>query len=423
MGYPGDSSSGRPRRRCNARILAAPPPAPDRPRWPAHAPVGRSRLPAVSGAGLRCRGDSVLMVMALEPILAAPLAVQLHFVTVVPAFVVGTWLLFFSRKGSPRHRLLGKVYLGLMATTALAALFIRSFSGPSVDVGPLRLGLLHLFVPLTAHGVYGALATIRAGNVAAIGRDARTVLRRPHHRGAAGVRARPGNVPDVLRLTRPAPQSAAGTLNESRQPPPSTADSSSAPPWARRSAWPRPAAARRAPGRMGRPRRIEEPGEGRGRDRTAVCVISTVRVVVSTRGASPTVTRLASPRVFDERTDRGQQRTDRGRQQPLVAEHLGGRGRQRRGRRAAGQPVLRERTPRPLRRTPLPDPLRPATVADRCAAPPPRRPSGGPRQPQRGRGMATRSRSGRPRSGTIAQRRLMDSSDVASVAITAGHDG
>jgi uncharacterized membrane protein len=104
--------------------------------------------------------------MTLEPILAAPLAVQLHFVTVVPAFVVGTWLLFFSRKGSPRHRLLGKAYLGLMATTAVAALFIRSFSGLSVDVGPLRLGLLHLFVPLTAHGVYGALATIRAGNVA-----------------------------------------------------------------------------------------------------------------------------------------------------------------------------------------------------------------------------------------------------------------
>ena len=104
--------------------------------------------------------------MTLEPILAAPLAVQLHFVTVVPAFVVGTWLLFFSRKGSPRHRLLGKVYLGLMAATATAALFIRSFSGLSVDVGPLRLGLLHLFVPLTAHGVYGALATIRAGNIA-----------------------------------------------------------------------------------------------------------------------------------------------------------------------------------------------------------------------------------------------------------------
>ena len=104
--------------------------------------------------------------MNLEPILTAPLAVQLHLVTVVPAFAIGTWLLFFSTKGTPRHRRFGKVYLTLMAATALAALSIRSFSGWSVDVGPLRLGLLHLFVPLTAHGVYGALATIRAGDIA-----------------------------------------------------------------------------------------------------------------------------------------------------------------------------------------------------------------------------------------------------------------
>jgi uncharacterized membrane protein len=103
--------------------------------------------------------------MSLEPILSAPLAVQLHFATVVPAFALGTWLLFVSRKGTPHHRLVGKVYLVLMSATALAALFIRAFGGWSLEVGPLRLGVLHLFVPLTAHGVYGALATIRAGNI------------------------------------------------------------------------------------------------------------------------------------------------------------------------------------------------------------------------------------------------------------------
>jgi uncharacterized membrane protein len=101
----------------------------------------------------------------LEPLLNAPLAIRLHVVTVVPAFVLGTWLLFASHKGSPRHRLIGKLYLALMAVTALAALFIRSFSDVSVSAGPLRLGLLHLFVPLTVHGIYGAFATIRAGDV------------------------------------------------------------------------------------------------------------------------------------------------------------------------------------------------------------------------------------------------------------------
>ena len=103
--------------------------------------------------------------MDLDPLLTAPLAVQLHVVTVVPAFVLGTWLLFLSRKGTPRHRLIGKVYLALMAMTALAALCIRSFSDASVAVGPLRLGLIHLFVPLTVHGIHGAFATIRAGDV------------------------------------------------------------------------------------------------------------------------------------------------------------------------------------------------------------------------------------------------------------------
>ena len=80
--------------------------------------------------------------------------------------------------------------------------FIRSFSGWSLDVGPLRLGLLHLFVPFTAHGVYGALATIRAGeHRRPPGGDARALLRRPDHRRPARLHARPGDVPDVLRLS------------------------------------------------------------------------------------------------------------------------------------------------------------------------------------------------------------------------------
>lgn len=101
----------------------------------------------------------------LDPLLSASPAVQLHVATVVPAFLLGTWLLFASHKGSPRHRLIGKVYLALMGVTAVAALFIRSFMDASVAVGPLRLGWIHLFVALTAHGIHGAFATIRAGDV------------------------------------------------------------------------------------------------------------------------------------------------------------------------------------------------------------------------------------------------------------------
>jgi uncharacterized membrane protein len=103
----------------------------------------------------------------LQPILEAPFAVQVHFVTVVPAFFLGAWQLLASRKGSSSHRLIGKIYLGLMAVTAAAAFFIPSFSSFSLGIGPLRLGLIHLFIPLTVNGIWQTRRALRTGNIAA----------------------------------------------------------------------------------------------------------------------------------------------------------------------------------------------------------------------------------------------------------------
>jgi uncharacterized membrane protein len=104
----------------------------------------------------------------LEPLLSAPPAILVHFTTVVPAFAIGTWLIFFSEKGAPVHRLLGKVYLALMSVTAASTVFIRAFSDSvSLEVGPLRFGLLHLFIPLTVWSVWTTLRAVRAGNIAA----------------------------------------------------------------------------------------------------------------------------------------------------------------------------------------------------------------------------------------------------------------
>jgi uncharacterized membrane protein len=103
----------------------------------------------------------------LKPILDAPFAIQLHFVTVVPAFFLGLWQLTASRKGSPSHRLIGKIYLTLMSTTALAAFFIPSFSSFSIGAGPIRLGLIHLFIPLTINGIWQTRKALRAGDIAA----------------------------------------------------------------------------------------------------------------------------------------------------------------------------------------------------------------------------------------------------------------
>ena len=88
----------------------------------------------------------------------APLAVQIHLATVVPAFVIGTWLIFVSTKGAPGHRALGTLYLALMTVTAIAALFIRNLNGGSFS-------WIHLFVPLTLFSVFGALWNVRRRNI------------------------------------------------------------------------------------------------------------------------------------------------------------------------------------------------------------------------------------------------------------------
>lgn len=103
----------------------------------------------------------------LQPILDAPFPIQLHFVTVVPAFFLGAWQLLASRKGSPSHRVIGRIYLTLMSITAVAAFFIPSFTSFSIGGGPIRLGLIHLFIPLTINGIWQTRKALRTGDIAA----------------------------------------------------------------------------------------------------------------------------------------------------------------------------------------------------------------------------------------------------------------
>jgi len=97
--------------------------------------------------------------MDWTPILEASLPIKVHLGTVVPAFVVGTWLLFFSKKGAPLHRVMGYSYFTLMSVTAIASFFIRSSTG--------GLSFIHLFIPLTAFSVTSAWWNICKGNVEA----------------------------------------------------------------------------------------------------------------------------------------------------------------------------------------------------------------------------------------------------------------
>ena len=90
--------------------------------------------------------------MNLAPLLDAPLAIQIHVAAVVPAALIGPYM-FCSQKGTPLHRLLGKVWLGLMVVAALSSFFIHT------------INLLFGFSPihlLSAYVLYGSWSAIRA---------------------------------------------------------------------------------------------------------------------------------------------------------------------------------------------------------------------------------------------------------------------
>jgi uncharacterized membrane protein len=99
----------------------------------------------------------------LSPLLEASFAIQLHVATVVPAFLIGTWQIFFSAKGSPLHRMMGYAYLVLMTVTSISSLFIKTImpDGPLFGFSPI-----HLLVPVTLVGVVGALYYARRGDIA-----------------------------------------------------------------------------------------------------------------------------------------------------------------------------------------------------------------------------------------------------------------
>lgn len=93
--------------------------------------------------------------MNLSPLLDAGLAVQIHVAAVLPAALIGPYM-FWARKGTPIHRFVGKIWLGLMALAALSSFFIHSIN--------LFLGFspIHL---LSVYVLYGSWRAIRAARM------------------------------------------------------------------------------------------------------------------------------------------------------------------------------------------------------------------------------------------------------------------
>ena len=80
-----------------------------------------------------------------------------HLITVLPATVLGTYLMF-RPKGTSLHRLLGKIYMVLMLVTAIFSLFIPAAVGPQL-LG--HLGFIHILSVVVIFSVPSAYVAAR----------------------------------------------------------------------------------------------------------------------------------------------------------------------------------------------------------------------------------------------------------------------
>lgn len=91
------------------------------------------------------------------------LPIIVHLATALPAVLLGPAILL-RRKGDALHRLLGRIWVGLMLTTAVASAFIRAPGGGIAGTG---FSFIHIFTVWTLVVVPLAVLAIRKGDVRA----------------------------------------------------------------------------------------------------------------------------------------------------------------------------------------------------------------------------------------------------------------
>ncbi|KXO76128.1 DUF2306 domain-containing protein [Brucella anthropi] len=96
--------------------------------------------------------------MNFEPLLHAPLAIQIHVATVLPAAIIGL-LIFMRRKGTRLHKVLGRLWVMLMIVTAISSFFIHQIN----LVG--GFSPIHILSILVLLGCARAVAAARRGQI------------------------------------------------------------------------------------------------------------------------------------------------------------------------------------------------------------------------------------------------------------------
>lgn len=85
----------------------------------------------------------------------------LHLVTILPAFLIATWLLL-RRKGTDNHRLLGKIYMILVLFSAGLTLLMPARVGPTLFG---HFGFIHGLSVMAFYSIFMGWRAIKAKNV------------------------------------------------------------------------------------------------------------------------------------------------------------------------------------------------------------------------------------------------------------------
>ncbi|NMG40951.1 DUF2306 domain-containing protein [Chelativorans sp. ZYF759] len=96
--------------------------------------------------------------MTLQPLLDATVAIQIHTVSAILAFVLGG-LVLFRRKGDRLHRMGGRIWAGLMGLVCVSSFFIHT-----VQV----IGIwspIHVLSVTTLAALIGGIRSARAGSI------------------------------------------------------------------------------------------------------------------------------------------------------------------------------------------------------------------------------------------------------------------
>lgn len=99
------------------------------------------------------------MPVTLAPLMDAPPVIQVHVVCALLALVLGP-LALMRRSRDRWHRLLGRVWVAVIAGTALTSFFINE----ARLVGPFSV--IHVLSVITLAGLWQGVAAARAGRIA-----------------------------------------------------------------------------------------------------------------------------------------------------------------------------------------------------------------------------------------------------------------